>query len=189
MRLQAFIIAGSVRKPSHTISLSEYISGQLQKQGMSSFLWRLDENPLPIADPAFHRCPEEHNNPVARKFVETAANCDAFVFASPIYHNSYSGVLKNALDILSIPLIRYKAVGLVSHGGNRSTQAVDHLRIVVRGLYGIAIPTQVCTSNGDYVEYEGGYHLETTDLHERVERFSIELITMAATLRTLRLKE
>ncbi len=70
--------------------------------------------------------------------------------SSPVYHNSYSGVLKNTLDHLDIPHFRNKAVGLVSHGGDGSTQPVDHLRVVVRGLNGIATPTNVCTRKDDY---------------------------------------
>lgn len=79
-----------------------------------------------------------------------AARCDAFVLSSPVYHNSYSAVLKNALGHLSIDPLYYKQVGLPGHGNNRSARSVDPLRAVVRGLHGAAIPTQVCASSQDY---------------------------------------
>jgi len=93
-------------------------------------------------------------------------------------------VLKNAVDHLTIAHFRYKPVGLVSHGGNRSTQAVDHLRIVVRGLLGVAIPTQVCTAQKDYrQDGELSYQLESEEISRRIERFASELMVFADRLR------
>ena len=77
------------------------------------------------------------------------------VLASPVYHNSYSGVLKNCLDHLAIPQFLYKPVGLISHGaGLSAVQVCDHLRIVVRGLYGVALPRQLVTVKDDY-DFDG----------------------------------
>ena len=116
-----------------------------------------------------------------------AESCDAFVLASPIYHNSYSGVLKNALDHLAIAQFYYKPVGLLSHGGNRSSQAVDHLRIVVRGLLGFATTTHVCTANADYRKTDdGNYELEAEEILSRIERFTTELIMLAGAFRIIR---
>lgn len=116
-----------------------------------------------------------------------AASCDAFVLSSPIYHNSHSGVLKNALDLLRIPHFYYKPVGLISHGGNRGTQAVDHLRTVARGLLGVAIPTQVCTDKQDFREIDSeGYELVSMDILQRINRFASELIVFAILLRQIR---
>ena len=59
------------------------------------------------------------------EFLTLAAACDAFVLGTPVYHDSYSGVLKNALDHLGSASLGGKVFGLVSHGGQRTTQAVD----------------------------------------------------------------
>jgi FMN reductase len=109
------------------------------------------------------------------------------VLASPIHHNSFSGVLKNALDHLAIPQFRYKPVALLSHGGNRSTQAVDQLRIVARGLYAVAIPAQVCTSKQDFMETTQGYGLISEDIMERLVRLAGELMLFGNVLRELRI--
>jgi azobenzene reductase len=184
--LKILLIGGSVRQPSFTLTLQEEVRKALDRLGAETASWSLRESTLPIADPDFHGDPTRHTDETVRRLVTIADSCDAFVLASPIYHNSYSGVLKNALDHLSIAQFHYKPVGLTSHGGHRSPQAVDHLRIVVRGLLGVAIPTQVCTSETDYEASGGGYLLRSEDILRRIERFAGELLVFAGLLRDAR---
>lgn len=159
----------------------------LTKHGAETFHWDLRKSPLPIADPSFHGDPSQHTNAKVRRLVAQATFCDAFVLSSPIYHNSYSGVLKNALDHLAIPQFYYKPVGLISHGGDHSTQAIDHLRIVVRGLLGTAIPSQVSTALQDY-SHQGaqGYELVSEAIFDRIDRLVTELLVFAQMLRLIR---
>lgn len=113
-----------------------------------------------------------------------ALEADAFVLGSPNYHNSYSGVLKNALDLLNMDIFRDKPVGLVGNsGGIRSTQPIDHLRIVVRGLMGVAIPIQIASCNSDFKLMEDHYVVTSDDLTKRLSDFTDQLISY-----TLKLK-
>jgi azobenzene reductase len=184
---QILLIGGSTRNPSYTRTLTEEVERRLAPSGAVTTHWDLRDRPLPIADPDFHADPSRHPDERVRSLVALAGSCDAFVLASPVYHNSYSGVLKNALDHLAIAQFQYKPVGLISHGGNRSTQPVDHLRIVVRGLLGVATPSQVCTAKQDYRDLgTEGYALESPEILVRIERFTRELIAFAYQLRSLR---
>lgn len=185
--IQILLISGSIRQPSYTRILTKRVETVLIAHGAATTHWNLRNTPLPIANPEFHHNPAQHTDERVRTLVDFAEACDAFVLSSPIYHNSYSGVLKNTLDHLAIPQFYYKPVGLISHGGNRSTQAVDHLRIVVRGLLGISIPTQVCTAKQDYQEIdEENYKLGSEEIIRRVERFASELVLFAHQLRLIR---
>ena len=185
--IKVLLISGSVRQPSYTRTLTEEAEKALIKHGITTTHWNLGETSLPIADPEFHHDPVNHSDKRVRSLVALADACDAFVLSSPIYHNSYSGVLKNALDHLAISQFYYKPVGLISHGGNRNTQAVDHLRIVVRGLLGVAIPTQVCTSSNDYHEVgTESYELVSENILQRIERLTSELIVFAHQFRLVR---
>jgi hypothetical protein len=79
-------------------------------------------------------------------------------------------------------------VALASHGG-RSTQAVDPLRIVVRGLLGIAIPTQVCTQEADFAGEpgeDGLYAVTDPDIQARIARQADQLLLFAKHLGALR---
>jgi azobenzene reductase len=184
---RVLLLSGSVREPSHTRALTEHVTRALWSRGVEARHWSLYDFPLGVADPEFHDDPLRHIDDRVRAFATVADDCDAFVLASPLYHNSYSGVLKNALDHLAIRQFQYKPVGLLSHGGNRSPQAVDHLRIVVRGLRGLAIPSQVCTLDRDYRPAGPGYVLESEDVLHRIERLAGELVFFALQLRPARL--
>jgi NAD(P)H-dependent FMN reductase len=79
-------------------------------------------------------------------------------------------------------------VALASHGG-RSTQALDHLRVSVRGLLGVAIPAQVCTAEADFTAEpgEGGLYAVTDgDIQARIARQAEELLLFAKHLGALR---
>jgi NAD(P)H-dependent FMN reductase len=92
---------------------------------------------LPVFDepshPAFGQYEHEHT----RRWSESVARADAFVFVMPEYNHSFNAALKNALDYLYGEW-RYKAVGLFSYGGAamgiRAVQAIQpvlvHLKMV-----------------------------------------------------------
>ncbi|MHA1601336.1 MAG: NADPH-dependent FMN reductase [Alphaproteobacteria bacterium] len=186
--LEIVILAGSPRRHSYTRSLARRIGDVLSRDGARIGLIDLHEMPLPPLNPELRGAPDEHPDANVARLLRLAAAADAYVLASPTYHNSYAGVLKNALDYLSIHDFRYRPVGLVGHGG-RSTQAVDHLRQVVRGVLGVSIPTQVCTQDTDYAAepgQSGFYDIVDTDITERVERFAKELLLFAEHMRGLR---
>lgn len=181
------ILSGSPRQPSYTRSLSNAIADELARLGADVLLWDAHDHPLPLADPAYHHTASTHPDPEVVDLDARAQAADAFVLATPIYHNSYSGVLKNALDLLNIrPHFSMKPVGLVSHGGDRSPQGVDHLRIVARGLNAITIPTQVCTRRSDFEAAPDGRHrIGDAAIADRIVRFSSELIALSILLRPL----
>lgn len=184
--MKALLISGSLNQPSHTFALTEHISTLLIKHGIDAIHWNLVEKPLPFADPAYHHDQLNYPNNSVIEFVNRAIEADMFVFSSPVYHNSYSGVLKNAIDHLSMSYFTYKPIGLLSHGANRNTQAVDHLRIVSRGILGHAITTQICTANEDYIQENGNYLIHSQIIEQRIDRFLSELLLIAETFRVIR---
>ncbi len=177
-----FLLAGSVRESSYTHALVAAIAHRLATaEGVRTEVWDLRKWPLPIADPAYHRDPEDHPNADVRAFVGMVQSANAIVLATPVYHNGISGVIKNALDHLAIQHFYLKPVGLASHGDARTTQAVEQLRIITRGLLGFAIVTQVCTAEEDYTPSDRaeGVALTAAPLVDRVSRFCRKLVVMA----------
>ncbi len=180
------VISGSIRRPSFTRALCMEVIRALDAAGAVPIHWEASQN-LPIADPAYHRAAREYPHDYVVRLDDEARAADGFVFATPIYHNSFSGVLKNTLDLLNVePHFRSKPVGLVSHGGGRSSQAVDQLRIVTRGLNAVAIPTQVCTQRSDFDETHPDLVLTNSEILDRVQRFVTELMAFSLLLRPLR---
>jgi NAD(P)H-dependent FMN reductase len=177
-----FLLAGSVRKTSYTHALVAAIAERLAvAEGVRTEVWDLRKRPLPIADPAYHHNPADHPNDDVRAFAGMIASAHAIVLATPVYHNGISGVIKNALDHATIEHFYLKPVGLASHGEGRTTQAVEQLRIIVRGLLGYAIATQVCTAEEDYTlsQEAEGVTLTAAPLVDRVARFCRELVVMS----------
>jgi NAD(P)H-dependent FMN reductase len=187
---QILMLVGSARRASFTRGLARAIGRRLEARGAALTVVDLFETPLPALDLAARAQRAAHPDPAAAHLFRAAETAEAYVLASPVYHNSYSSLLKGALDHLMLRDLRYRPVGLASHGG-RSTQAVDHLRQVTRGLLGVAIPTQVCTREDDFAApaaatNPGDYEVQDPDILARIDRFAAELILFARHLRALR---
>jgi NAD(P)H-dependent FMN reductase len=70
-------------------------------------------------------------------------DADAVLLGTPMYHGSYSGVLKNALDYCGFDEFEGKTVGLLGvAGGAFPITALEHLRSVCRALDAWVLPHQ-----------------------------------------------
>jgi NAD(P)H-dependent FMN reductase len=70
---------------------------------------------------------------------------DGIILGTPEYHGSFSGVLKNALDLMGFDEFEGKMVGLVgvSGGAMGAFDAMNSLRNIGRALHAWVIPEQV----------------------------------------------
>lgn len=99
---------------------------------------------LPLYDPkAPARTPDE------RDFVEAVRGASALIIASPGYHGSISGVVKNALDLLEEtardavrPYLADMPVGLIAtaYGWQATGSTIAALRSIVHALRGWPTP-------------------------------------------------
>lgn len=188
MRIRMLSVVGSTRPESRTRALVDIIHSRLTLLGVENVVWSLGERPLPMMDPCVRSDRDNIDDDNLAAFLTLAEASDAFVLGTPVYHDSYSGVLKNALDHLGSASLGGKVFGLVSHGGQRTTQAVAHLQTVVRSVHGLAIPTQVCTEDSDFeIDATGvvrGVKVKAID--DRIDRFAIDLTRHATVCRMLR---
>ncbi|MBW1598466.1 NADPH-dependent FMN reductase [Streptomyces sp. JJ38] len=177
------LLSGSSSAGSHTAATVEAAAGTLRDRGAEPLVWDLAVHPLPILDAARHGRPELHADPLARELPALADRADAFVLASPTYHGSFSGALKNALDHLQDAQVRGKPVGLVAHGFNLSaTQVCDALRTVVRSLGGLAVPEQLVTVPADFERVAGHRTLTAPVAAERLTGLCEAVLGLAGRL-------
>jgi FMN reductase len=176
---RVLLLTGSLRRPSYTAGLARGIADALTRHGCAPTLFDPRADGLPMADPAYHKDPTQHPDPGVQRLVTAANAADALVLATPVYHNGPSGVLKNLLDHLAFDQFAYKPVGLASHGGNRTTQAVEQMRLWTRGLLGHATAVQVCTAREDFAE-PGDEDPQVTGaaMTQRIDRFALEMSVM-----------
>jgi FMN reductase len=87
-------------------------------------------------------------NPAVRELISAVRDADGIIIATPGYHGSLSGMIKNALDALEElrgdrrPYFDGRAVGtiVVADGGQAGGTALTSLRIIVHALRGWPTP-------------------------------------------------
>lgn len=178
------LIAGSAERHSCVRASLDILADIFSELGAQPQLWDLTEQTLPLflADQQTPFLRDEM--PSVRDFLQIADQAEAFVLGSPIYHNSFSGILKNALDMLSPRHFYHKPVALVSNGSNDRTASLpcEHLRSVVKGLSTVAIPTQMVTFSTDFLTIGNQRMLANSSLLERFKHLARELLYFTSIL-------
>lgn len=183
--MKVMLLSGSTGKKSFTRTFLLFLQKLLKKHGVDSVFWDLGVHPLPIAVPEFYNQPNKNPDAIVRKFNRVVKSVDGFIIGSPLYHGSYSGVLKNALDNLPPGAFLNKPVALVSHSSNARSCVVpcNDLRPVVRSLSGYAIQHQVGTTDDDYKVVGNKISLINPSVKKRSKGLVNELITISGILR------
>lgn len=125
-----------------------------------------------------------YTRPHTQAWADKIDSFDGYVFVTPEYNHSTSGVLKNAIDYLYVEW-HNKAAGFVSYGLDGGTRAVEHLRLIMGELQIADVRAQVALSlftdfaNG--TELAPGPHQEQT-MHAMLD----QLIAWSDALSTLR---
>jgi NAD(P)H-dependent FMN reductase len=93
--------------------------------------------------------PVEAYGPEVAAFRAQLRAADAILVGSPEYHGSFTGVLKNALDLAGPDDLRGKLIGLVAtaRGDAGAMSTLNHLRQVARWVNAWVLPAQVSVPN------------------------------------------
>lgn len=99
------------------------------------------------------RAPSEHADDSA-KVIQEVTQAQAVLFASPVYRGSYTGALKNFLDLLPVESLCGKPCGIVAMGaGLHHYLGVDwQLRQVLSWFGAFLAPTSVYLASDDFSE-------------------------------------
>lgn len=166
-------ICGSMRGPrSYTRLALQLALDAAREAGATVDLIDLAEYNLPLCNGPDDR--PDHPDVVDMK--TRVGKAQGILLGSPEYHNSYSGVLKNALDLMGGDEFRGKVFGLlgVAGGSAGAINTLGHLRVVVRGVGGWSLPVQISIPNVSSAFHEG--KLADPDLAQRIRFFGRELV-------------
>lgn len=131
-------VCGSLREHSYTRLGLEVALRGVREAGGTGELLDLREYDLPPLNADLDR--QGDSDAVS----ERLRAADALLLGTPMYHGSYSGVLKNALDYVGFDEFEGKTVGLLAvAGGSFPVTALEHLRSVCRALNAWVLPHQV----------------------------------------------
>ncbi|MBT2676050.1 NAD(P)H-dependent oxidoreductase [Streptomyces sp. ISL-14] len=140
------IILGSTRPNRNGEQVAKWVYDIASRRTDAEFeLVDLRDYPLPHLDEPLPPSMGQYQGEHTKKWAEKIASFDGFVFVTPEYNHSTSGVLKNAIDYLYAEW-NNKAVGFVSYGGVGGARAVEHLRLVVGELQMADVRQQVALS-------------------------------------------
>jgi FMN reductase len=129
--------------------------------------------------------------PQTQELVEALRNADGVLLASPGYHGSVSGLVKNALDYAedlrydARPYLEDRAVGLISvaHGWQTAVGTLNHLRLIVHALRGWPTPLGVAVNDAAGLI---GSDAETTDpaVARQLRIMGEQVVTFAVAMRS-----
>lgn len=142
MSLRVVGVSGSLRDESYTRIAVERALRAAENAGAETSAIDLRTYDLPPLDP--DRDSQGDGDRLRRRLREA----DAIVLGTPMYHGSYSGVLKNALDHCGFDEFEGKTVGLLGvAGGSFPITAIELLRSVCRALNAWVLPHQAAIPN------------------------------------------
>ena len=173
-------IVGSLRTDSYSaLALHEAIN-RVKDLGAEVEILDLRDMTLPFCDGG-SEYPDYPDVEVLRDKVKAA---DGLILATPEYHGSVSGVLKNALDLMSFEHISGKVAGLISVlGGQSNSNALNDLRIIVRWVHGWVIPEQIAVGQA-WQAFDSEGKIKDEKLSQRFDGFAKSLVDNSAKLKS-----
>lgn len=111
--LRGLLLSGSLSNSSHTRVFLEDLAILVREQSVIAYVWDPHLKPPPILNLVYYRHPRDHESKIVQQLAHSADQADAFILGTRVYHNSFSGILKNALDHLHADQFRHKPVALI----------------------------------------------------------------------------
>jgi FMN reductase len=117
------------------------------------------------------------------RFRAVIARAQGLILGTPVYHDSLSGVLKNALDALDSKQLGGKVAGLISVGAGRFGHrlALTHLRAILRETNTWVLPREALVFQSPSTFAADGTVLDE-ELSRRLEQLGAEVVDVAGKL-------
>ena len=132
--LKIGVILGSTRPGRNGKSVADWVIEKTAgRPGATYELVDLADYPLPLLDEPAPASMQQYTKEHTKRWAAKIAEFDGYVFVSPEYNHSTSGVLKNALDFLNVEW-NDKAAALVTYGSVGGARAAEHLRAILSEL-------------------------------------------------------
>ena len=175
MTLKVLGVSGSMREGSHSTRAIGVVLDAAREHGAETRLIDLRVLDLPMYRPRGAAI-ETEGVLLASEGVNWA---DAFVLASPDYHGSMSGAMKNFLDYYWTEFAG-KAFGYLCASHEKGLTVMDQMRTAVRQCYGWSLPYGV-SFNGEQDFEAGG--IKTEAIARRLRMLARDLVTYGSLIR------
>ena len=165
-------INGSLRPGSYSAMALEVAISRVGALGVETEIIDLRKLSLPFCNGG----DDYSDYPDVAQMQQTVKSAAGLILATPEYHGSVSGVMKNALDLMSFEELSGKVAGLISVlGGQSNSNALNDLRIILRWVHAWVIPEQIGLGQAWKVFNEEGKILDEK-LSQRFDAFARSLV-------------
>jgi FMN reductase len=172
-------IAGSLRPGSYTQLGLQVAAQRVEALGAEVEILDLRQMQLPFCNGG----KDYSQYPDVQRLRDTVRNADGLILATPEYHGSVSGVIKNALDLMSFEELSGKVTGLISIlGGQPNSNALNDLRLIIRWVHGWVIPEQIAIGQA-YAAFNSEGKLLDEKVSQRFDQFAQSLVDNTRKLR------
>jgi FMN reductase len=172
-------IAGSLRPDSYSQMALEVAAEKVHKLGAEVEILDLRELKLPFCDGG----DDYPNYPDVQRLQAAFNSADGMILVSPEYHGSISGVLKNALDLMSFDQLSGKVAGFISIlGGQSNSNTLNDLRVILRWVHAWSIPEQVAIGQA-WQAFTPEGKISDEKLSQRLDKFAESLVDSTRKLR------
>jgi NAD(P)H-dependent FMN reductase len=159
-------VAGSMRQQSYSTRTLKIVLEEANKYASEPYMLELRKINLPLYDPSE---------------ITTALKwADAFVLASPDYHGSMSGGMKNFLDYFWEDFAG-KTFGYIVASHEKGLTVADQMRTTVRQCYGWSMPYNI-SINGEK-DFDSKGNLVNSALAKRIKMLARDLVTYGTLIR------
>ncbi|KAF6242085.1 NADPH-dependent FMN reductase [Nitrosopumilus sp. b1] len=140
MSLNVLGVASSMRNVSYSTKILQDALDSAKQHGAETRLLSLKDTKLPLYSP------EGISSPELDKVTDDVKWADAYILASPDYHGSMSGTMKNFLDYFWTEFAG-KTFGYVCASHEKGLTVMDQMRTAVRQCYGWSMPYGVSVNS------------------------------------------
>lgn len=172
-------IGGSLRPDSYSQMALSLAAQRVEALGAQVEILNLRTMQLPFCNGE----DEYPGYPDVERLRNAVKQADGLILATPEYHGSVSGVLKNALDLMDFEQVDGKVTGLLSVlGGQSNSNALNDLRVIMRWIHAWVIPEQIAIGQAWKAFGPDGKILDEK-LSQRFDQFAQSLIENTRKLR------
>ncbi|MFQ5439991.1 MAG: NADPH-dependent FMN reductase [Nitrosopumilaceae archaeon] len=165
MTIKILGVGSSMREGSYSTSALNIVLDMTKNLGYETQLLDLQKTQIPM----FYSQENETNE--LKQVKEGVKWADAFILATPDYHGSMSGVMKNFLDYFWSDFAG-KLFGYICASHEKGLTVMDQMRTAIRQCYGWSMPYGISINGEEDFENE---KIKNPQLQTRLEMLSRDL--------------
>ena len=175
-------VAGSMREQSYSTRALKMVLEETKQYNAESYMLEVRKINLPLYDPSEITSDNSssYNNNILERITTALRWADVFVLASPDYHGSMSGGMKNFLDYFWEDFAG-KTFGYIVASHEKGLTVADQMRTAVRQCYGWSMPYNISV-NGEK-DFDSKGNLINSALSKRIKMLARDLVTYGTLIR------